>query len=61
MGHQQQEQSILQQNYSKDGTVPVVTGGLAGYDVEQAIGKGGYAVVYKGRRKSDGQVVAIKR
>jgi NIMA (never in mitosis gene a)-related kinase len=60
MVHQQQ-QSILQQGGSKDGTVPIVTGGLADFDIEQAIGKGGYAVVYKGRRKSDGQVVAIKR
>jgi NIMA (never in mitosis gene a)-related kinase len=61
MGHQPERQSSPQQASRKDGTVPFVTGGLADYDVEQAIGKGGYAVVYKGRRKSDGQVVAIKR
>ncbi|WIA10744.1 hypothetical protein OEZ85_010915 [Tetradesmus obliquus] len=61
MAHESEHQSNQQQASRKDGTVPIVTGGLADYDVEQAIGKGGYAVVYKGRRKSDGQVVAIKR
>lgn len=31
------------------------------YDVGKAVGKGGYAVVYKGTRRSDGLTVAIKQ
>lgn len=56
-------QSILQQAVATthDGGVPVVAGGLDAYSVEQAIGKGGYAVVFKGIRKQDGLVVAIKK
>eukprot|EP00775_Hariotina_reticulata_P005831 gene5831-6072_t len=42
-------------------TVPVVAGGLSSYEIGPAIGKGGYAVVYKGIRRQDGLVVAIKR
>jgi NIMA (never in mitosis gene a)-related kinase len=41
--------------------VPVVAGGLSSYEIGPAIGKGGYAVVYKGIRRQDGLVVAIKR
>ena len=31
------------------------------YEVGKAVGKGGYAVVYKGTRRSDGLTVAIKQ
>ena len=41
--------------------VPVREGGLGAYDIIAAAGKGGYAVVHKATRKSDGRVVAIKR
>lgn len=59
-------QSILQQEPGSAQTndpnvVPIVTGGLDKYEQGQAIGKGGYAVVYRGKRKSDGLSVAIKR
>mmetsp|Transcript_33027 Transcript_33027/g.84383 ORF Transcript_33027/g.84383 Transcript_33027/m.84383 type:complete len:132 (-) Transcript_33027:61-456(-) len=36
-------------------------GRLADYDVSKAVGKGGYSVVYKGTRKKDQRVVAIKK
>jgi NIMA (never in mitosis gene a)-related kinase 1/4/5 len=42
-------------------TVPVIPGRLGAYDVSKAVGKGGYAIVYKATRKSDGKIVAIKR
>lgn len=59
-------QSILQQDSkplsgSDDQPVPILPGGLDNYEQGQAIGKGGYAVVYRGKRKSDGLFVAIKR
>ena len=42
--------------------VPVLPGRLTGaYDVQKAVGKGGYAVVYKAVRQDDGRVVAIKK
>lgn len=58
--------SILQQGpspslNSDSSAVPVLSGGLEGYEIGQAIGKGGYAIVYRGKRKSDGLLVAIKR
>ncbi len=31
------------------------------YDVQKAVGKGGYAVVYKGVRRQDGRIVAVKK
>ena len=31
------------------------------YDVGKAVGKGGYAVVYKGVRKEDGRIIAVKK
>lgn len=31
------------------------------YDVQKAVGKGGYAVVYKGVRRQDGRIIAVKR
>ncbi|GFR43642.1 hypothetical protein Agub_g4743, partial [Astrephomene gubernaculifera] len=31
------------------------------YDVQKPVGKGGYAVVYKGIRREDGRVVAVKK
>jgi len=34
---------------------------VSSYEIGPAIGKGGYAVVYKGIRQHDGLVVAIKR
>lgn len=34
---------------------------MAQYDVGQAVGRGGYAVVYKGTRKSDSLPVAVKK
>lgn len=37
------------------------TGSLQDYDVQKAVGKGGYSVVYKGTRKKDDRVVAIKK
>eukprot|EP00193_Tetraselmis_chui_P015670 CAMPEP_0177781066 /NCGR_PEP_ID=MMETSP0491_2-20121128/17611_1 /TAXON_ID=63592 /ORGANISM="Tetraselmis chuii, Strain PLY429" /LENGTH=98 /DNA_ID=CAMNT_0019301025 /DNA_START=1 /DNA_END=293 /DNA_ORIENTATION=+ len=36
-------------------------GRLADYDVSKAVGKGGYSVVFKGTRKKDQRVVAIKK
>lgn len=42
-------------------SVPVLPGRLGAYDVQKAVGKGGYAVVYKGVRHEDGRVVAIKK
>ena len=39
---------------------PSVPGRLALYNIEKAVGKGGYAVVYKGFTP-DGKVVAIKK
>lgn len=44
------------------GSVPACPGRLSElYDVQKAVGKGGYAVVYKGIRRGDGRVVAVKR
>lgn len=59
-------QPILQQDTSlasgnDAASVPAAPGGLDAYEQQQAIGKGGYAVVYRARRRSDGQLVAIKR
>jgi serine/threonine protein kinase len=31
------------------------------YEVHKAVGKGGYAVVFKGTRKEDGRIVAVKK
>lgn len=31
------------------------------YEIQEQIGRGGFATVYKGTRKSDGAVVAIKK
>lgn len=31
------------------------------YDVQKPVGKGGYAVVYKGIRREDGRVIAVKK
>jgi hypothetical protein len=43
-------------------SVPVCQGGLDGYDIAPTpAGKGGYAVVHKATRKSDGRVVAVKK
>ncbi|KXZ47461.1 hypothetical protein GPECTOR_35g899 [Gonium pectorale] len=42
--------------------VPACPGRLTeAYDVQKAVGKGGYAVVYKGIRREDGRVVAVKK
>ncbi|GIL47112.1 hypothetical protein Vafri_4022 [Volvox africanus] len=42
--------------------VPSCPGRLAeAYDVQKPVGKGGYAVVYKGVRREDGRVVAVKK
>ena len=42
--------------------VPSCPGRLSdAYDVQKAVGKGGYAVVYKGIRREDGRVVAVKK
>ncbi len=42
--------------------VPSCPGRLTeAYDVQKAVGKGGYAVVYKGIRREDGRVVAVKK
>ncbi|EFJ50892.1 NimA-related protein kinase 6 [Volvox carteri f. nagariensis] len=42
--------------------VPSCPGRLAdAYDVQKPVGKGGYAVVYKGIRREDGRVVAVKK
>eukprot|EP00798_Chlamydomonas_sp_ICE-L_P023850 gene23850-9406_t len=44
------------------GGVPCIPGRLAGaYDVGKAVGKGGYAIVYKGIRHEDGRVIAVKK
>lgn len=43
-------------------SVPVMPGRLTeAYDVQKPVGKGGYAIVYKGIRLSDGRVVAVKK
>ncbi len=31
------------------------------YEVGKAVGKGGYAIVYKGIRKEDGRIIAVKK
>ncbi|MEW5299511.1 MAG: hypothetical protein WDW36_002522 [Sanguina aurantia] len=42
--------------------VPVRQGRLTtAYDVQKAVGKGGYAIVYKAIRLEDGRVVAVKK
>ncbi|PNH01777.1 hypothetical protein TSOC_012296 [Tetrabaena socialis] len=42
--------------------VPACPGRLTeAYDVQKAVGKGGYAIVYKGIRAEDGRVVAVKK
>lgn len=42
--------------------VPVMPGRLTtAYDVQKPVGKGGYAIVYKGIRAEDGRVVAVKK
>ncbi len=42
--------------------VPVMPGRItSAYDVQKAVGKGGYAVVYKAVRRDDGRVVAVKK
>ncbi|KAG2445635.1 hypothetical protein HXX76_000245 [Chlamydomonas incerta] len=44
------------------GVVPSCPGRLTdAYDVQKPVGKGGYAVVYKGIRRDDGRVVAVKK
>lgn len=41
---------------------PNAPGRLSGfYDVQKAVGKGGYAIVYKAIRREDGRVVAVKK
>ena len=35
--------------------------GMAAYEVFKAVGKGKFAVVYRAKRKSDGEDVALKR
>jgi len=43
-------------------SVPFMPGRLStAYDVQKPVGKGGYAVVYKGIRQDDGRVVAVKK
>lgn len=42
-------------------SVPVLPGRLGAYDVQKAVGRGGYAIVFKGVRHEDGRVVAIKK
>lgn len=43
-------------------SVHAAPGRLTGaYDVQKPVGKGGYAVVYKGIRREDGRVVAVKK
>lgn len=43
-------------------SVPSVPGRLQdAYDVQKPVGKGGYAIVYKGIRREDGRVVAVKK
>ena len=43
-------------------SVPVCLGGLDAYDIiAQPAGKGGYAVVHRATRKSDGRRVAVKK
>eukprot|EP00955_Chlamydomonas_euryale_P033550 347947-Chlamydomonas_euryale.AAC.9 len=42
--------------------VPAMPGRLADvYDVQKAVGKGGYAIVYKAVRREDRRVVAVKK
>ncbi|GAX74762.1 hypothetical protein CEUSTIGMA_g2209.t1 [Chlamydomonas eustigma] len=49
-----QENSVL--------SVPSIPGRLTEvYDVQKPVGKGGYAIVYKGIRKEDGRIVAVKK
>ena len=43
-------------------SVPSAPGRLVeAYDVLKPVGKGGYAIVYKGIRREDGRVVAVKK
>lgn len=42
-------------------SVPVLPGRLGAYDIQKAVGKGGYAIVYKGVRHEDGRIVAVKK
>ena len=44
------------------GGVAFMPGRLAtAYDVGKAVGKGGYAIVYKGIRQEDGRIIAVKK
>ncbi len=43
-------------------SVPSKPGRLStAYDVQKPVGKGGYAIVYKGVRREDGRIVAVKK
>ena len=43
-------------------SVPSAPGRLAeAYDVLKPVGKGGYAIVYKGIRREDGRIIAVKK
>eukprot|EP00951_Prasinocladus_malaysianus_P049004 scaffold664674_cov104-Prasinocladus_malaysianus.AAC.1 len=46
-----------------DGVLPggESVGRLSDYEVVKPVGKGGYSVVYKGTRRRDQRVVAIKK
>lgn len=39
----------------------MLPGRLNEYDIQKPVGKGGYAIVYKAIRRSDGRIVAVKK
>ena len=56
------EEEPLPSSSSGGLTVPHIPGRLTeAYDVQKAVGKGGYAIVYKGIRREDGRIIAVKK
>lgn len=54
--------AIQAQQLQEFTSVPNRPGRLSSvYDCQKAVGKGGYAIVYRGVRREDGRIIAVKK